>query len=118
MKDVTLYYNPRCGTCQKVKARLEERGLRPRLVEYLKSPPSVDVLREILRKLGEGPAAITRLKEPLWAEKAGDPARLGEAEWLALLSENPELLQRPILVAEDRALVARPAETVDRFFEK
>ena len=114
MTECTLYYNPRCGTCRKVKEILESRGIKPRLVEYLDNPPTVEELEGILKKLGAGPEAITRTKEPVWEEK-GRPD-LSRKEWLALIARNPVLLQRPIIVAGERAMVARPPEMAEEFF--
>jgi arsenate reductase len=113
----TLYYNPRCGTCVKVKERLETRGIQPRLVEYLKEPPSVATLARLLKKSGGSLSDFTRFKEPLWQEKKWDPATLSPDQWLQLLSENPILLQRPIVETGDRAVVARPPEAVDVLFK-
>lgn len=118
MADWTLYYNPRCGTCVKVKERLESRGIKPRLVEYLKEPPTLGTLEKLLKKLGGTPLEMTRVKEPLWQELNLDPTALPTAEWLKLLSENPILIQRPIVETPERAIVARPPEAVDELFRK
>jgi arsenate reductase len=100
----------------KVKERLESRGVQPKIVEYLKDPPTVKTLDRILKKMGAGPAAITRFKEPFWLEKKLDPDRLERGAWLEMLSDNPFLIQRPIVETEDRALVARPPEETDALF--
>jgi arsenate reductase (glutaredoxin) len=114
--DWTLYYNPKCGTCRKVKDRLEAKGVTPRIVEYLKTPPTVEELEGILKKLGAGPEAITRFKEPLWDEKGRD-GTLPRRDWLRLIADNPVLLQRPIVVRGDKAILARPPEKVDDLFK-
>ncbi|MBL0058566.1 MAG: arsenate reductase (glutaredoxin) [Elusimicrobia bacterium] len=114
----TLYYNPHCGTCLKVKERLESRGVQPKIVEYMKDPLSVKTLERILKKMGLGPAAITRFKEPFWMEKALDPDRLGRKEWLEMLAEHPFLIQRPIVETKERAVVARPPEETDSLFSE
>lgn len=118
MTEWKLYYNPRCGTCEKVKERLESRGVKPQLIEYLKDPPSASVLEKLLSKMGSGPAAITRFKEPYWAEKRLDPAHLDRKTLIKTLAENPFLIQRPIVETPERALVARPPEEVDALFEE
>jgi arsenate reductase (glutaredoxin) len=117
MSEYTVYFNPRCGTCQKVKQRLEDRGVKIRLIEYLKEPPTEAALETILQKLGAGPESITRFKEPLWEEKKIDAARFPRKEWIKLLAENPVLIERPIVVTETRAVVARPPEKVEELFD-
>ncbi len=114
----TLYYNPHCGTCLKAKERLESRGVQPKIVEYMKEPLSVKTLERILKKMGLGPAAITRFKEPFWLEKALDPDRLARKEWLEMLAEHPFLIQRPIVETKERAVVARPPEEMDALFSE
>jgi arsenate reductase (glutaredoxin) len=116
MSDCTLYYNPHCGSCRNAKEILESRGIKPRVVEYLKTPPTVDQLEEILKKLGAGPDAITRNKEPIWQEE--DRSKLSRKDWLALIAKNPILLQRPIVVMGDRAVIARPPEKAEELFRK
>lgn len=116
MSEWTLYYNSHCGTCLKVKDRLESRGVQPKIVEYMKRPPTVRTLDRLLKKMGAGPAAITRFKEPYWMEQELDPDRLDRKEWLKLLAENPFLIQRPIVETTNRAVVARPAEEADVLF--
>jgi arsenate reductase len=113
MAEWTVYYNPKCGTCRKVKERLEKEGIEPRLVEYLKTPPTVADLEDLLKKLGAGPEAITRTQEDPWQRKNPDPARFPRQDWLKLIADNPILLQRPIVVRDSKAVVARPPEKVE-----
>lgn len=114
--DWILYYNPGCGTCLKVRDRLASFGVKPRLIEYMKNPPTPGVLDRLLKKMGTGPAAITRFKEPYWLEKGLKPEKLDRKSWIKILSENPFLIQRPIVETPQRALVARPAEEIDSLF--
>ncbi len=113
MSEWTLYYNPKCGTCRKVKERLDKEGVKPRVVEYLKTPPTAAELEEVLQKLRAGPEAITRFKEKPWQEKNPDPEKFPRKDWLKFIAENPILLQRPIVVRGNRAVVARPPEKVE-----
>lgn len=115
MSECVIYYNPRCGTCRNVKAILESHGVKPRVVEYLETPPSAAELEGILKKLRAGPEAITRTKEDEW--QAHGRADLSRKEWLELIVRHPVLLQRPIVVMGDKALVARPAEVVEGLFK-
>lgn len=115
MADWTIYHNPRCGNCRGALAILEKRGIKPKIVEYLDTPPSAKELEDLLRKLGAAPEAITRFKEEVWQEK-GDQA-LPRDKWVKLIADNPILLQRPIVVHGDRAVVARPPEKVEELFK-
>ena len=105
---VTVLYNPKCGTCQKVRAALEAKGHKPILIEYLKHPPTVQELDSICRKLDLEPQAIARDKEPVYAAVAARCKT--RQDWLKALHENPVLIQRPIVFTEDRAVIARPPE--------
>ena len=105
---VTIWYNSRCGTCQKVRAVVEAKGHHPQIVEYLKDPPTVAELDAVCRKLGMEPGQIARQKEPDYATVA---ARChSRQEWLEALHDHPVLIERPIVVAGDRAVIARPPE--------
>jgi arsenate reductase len=110
MTEATIYFNPKCGTCQKTLALLKGKKLEVRTVEYLKKPPSEQELDEILRKLNLPPEGLARTKEPVYAEKAAGRT-LTRAQWLKLFHENPILIERPVVVIGDRAVIARPPET-------
>jgi arsenate reductase len=109
MADATIYYNPRCGTCVKTLALLKEKGYTPRIVDYLKTPPSENELDDILKKLKCPPEALAREKEPVFEEKAKGRT-LTRTQWLKLFHENPVLIQRPVVVIGPRAVIARPPE--------
>src|SRR5690348_5145965 len=111
MSETVIYFNPKCGTCHKALAILEEKKLQPRKVEYLKTPPSEKELDEILKKLNLPPEALARKKESVYAEKVGDRS-LTRAQWLTLFHENPILIERPVVVIGERAVIARPPEKI------
>jgi arsenate reductase len=95
---------------------LQEKGAEITAIEYLKSPPSESELDTILKKLKMGPEGLLRKKEPLFEEKFADKT-LSRAEWLKILHENPVLMERPIVVMGDRAVVARPPERLAELFK-
>ena len=107
--NVRIYYNPTCGTCQKVLAALKSKGIEPEKIEYLKTPPSVAELDELLKKLGMRPEELVRKKAPEYEENIGGRP-LSRAEWLRILHEHPAQIERPIVVVGDRAIIARPPE--------
>lgn len=113
---VTLYHKPTCSTCQKVLKALKEKGAEVHAVEYLKTPPTVSELDALLKKLKMEPEGLLRKKEPLFQEIYADKT-LSRAEWLKVLHENPILIERPVVVMGDKAIIARPPETLSQLFK-
>jgi arsenate reductase (glutaredoxin) len=109
---VIIFHNPRCSKSRETLKLIEARGLKPKIVEYLKTPPSVAELKSILKKLGLKPDAIVRKSEPLYAELGLKDRKLDDAALIALLVANPILIERPIVVAGSKAVIGRPPETV------
>ena len=108
---VTIYHNPRCSKSRQTLALLEEKGVEPQIVEYLKTPPDAAKLAELLKLLGKRPAEILRKKE---AKEAGiDPAGLDDAALIDRMVANPAVIERPIVVVDGRkARLGRPPESV------
>lgn len=106
---VTIYHNPRCSKSREALRLVEARGIEPIIVEYLKTPPSVAELRTILRKLSLKPRDVLRMKE---AKEAGIDPSLPEEELIVAMINNPVVIERPIVVAGDRAVLGRPPEKV------
>ena len=104
-----MYFNPRCSKCRTAEGLLQERGVDAEIVRYLDEPPSIDDLRLLMRLLGiDDPRAMMRTGEDVYKE-----LELGRVEGDALLQaivEHPILLERPIVVRGDRAVIARPPE--------
>jgi len=109
---VTIYHNPRCSKSRATLALLEERGAKPKVVEYLKAPPSAAELKAILRKLGLKPHDLLRTGEPRYAELGLKTRKLGDEQLIALMVANPSLIERPIVVAGGKAAIGRPPENV------
>lgn len=107
----SLYFNPSCSKCRTADALLKERGVECDVVRYLDRPPTVEELRYLMVLLGIDDArAMTRTAEPVYGELG-----LGEAsgdELLVAITQHPILLERPIFVRGDRAVIARPPEKV------
>lgn len=107
----SLYYNPACSKCRTADALLKEKGVDAEVVRYLDSPPTVDQLRELMKLLGiDDPREMMRTGEPAYAE-LGLADASGD-ELLEAITQKPMLLERPIFVRGDRAVIARPAERV------
>ncbi len=107
---VTLYHNPRCSKSRQALELLRAQGVEPVIVEYLKTPPTVDELRRILKLLGMTPRQLLRAKES--AEAGLDDPALDEAALIAAMVEHPAVIERPIAVTQTAARVGRPPERV------
>ena len=107
---VTIYHNPRCSKSRAALTLLEERGIKPQIIEYLKNPPTADELTAILKKMGRKPTDILRAKD---AQEAGiDPAGMSDAALIKKLVEHPIAIERPIVVDNGKAAIGRPPEDV------
>lgn len=110
---VTLYHNPSCSKSRETLALIQASGITPRVIEYLKTPPSEVELAAIVHKLGIAPAELVRTGERLFKEKYSGKV-LSDVEWIKALAADPVLMQRPIVVRGDVAVIGRPAENVKR----
>ena len=112
MTDLTLYHNPRCSKSREALALLEARGLAPTVVRYLETPPDAEILRAVLGALGLSARQLLRSGEDAYKTLGlADPA-LTEAQLVDAMVAHPILIERPILVAGNRAVVGRPPEKV------
>ena len=109
---VKIYHNPRCGKSREALKLLEEQGIKPEVIEYLKHPPTAAELQDILSKLGLKPRQLMRTKEAEYKENALDDQSLSEAELIEAMIRFPKLIERPIVLANNKAAVGRPPETV------
>ncbi|ANC02294.1 arsenate reductase (glutaredoxin) [Pseudomonas putida] len=112
MTDLTLYHNPRCSKSRGALELLEERGLAPTVVRYLDTPPDAATLKALLGKLGIGARQLLRSGEDEYkALDLANPA-LTDAQLIDAMVQHPKLIERPILVAGDKAVIGRPPEKV------
>jgi len=91
---------------------LDQRGIQPTIVEYLKEPPSVEELQNILQMLGVAPRDLMRTKEAAYQEQQLDEPSLTNEQLLDAMVRTPVLIERPIVIIDGRAAVGRPPETV------
>ena len=104
-----MYFNPRCSKCRTAEGLLQERGVDAEIVRYLDEPPTIDDLRRLMTLLGiDDPRAMMRTGEHVYKELQLDGAD-GDA-LLRAIAAHPILLERPIVVRGDRAVIARPPE--------
>jgi arsenate reductase len=107
---ITIYHNPRCGKSRDTLALLEKRGITPRIVEYLKTPPDTKTLKRLLEQLGLKPRQLLRKKEA--AEAGLDDPELSDDALIAGMVKHPIAIERPIVVNGDKAALGRPPEAV------
>lgn len=110
-----IYHNPRCSKSREALKLIRENGVEPEVVFYLKDAPSVSELKDILVKLHLNPGDIIRKEERLYKEKYKN-MNFSDEEWLQVMSENPELIQRPLVIENNKAIICRPPENVLEFF--
>ncbi|WP_258240500.1 arsenate reductase (glutaredoxin) [Pseudidiomarina homiensis] len=112
MSQVSIYHNPRCSKSRQTLALLQEQGIEPQVIEYLKDTPDVAQLKDLLSKLGFVSAReLMRSKEDVFKElelKNEDD----EEKLLAAMAAHPKLIERPIVVKGQQARLGRPPEAV------
>ena len=106
---ITIYYNPRCSKCRETVALVNEHGYSTVLIEYLVTPPSKEALRLVLKKLGLKPLELVRKGEEMFKQRYAGRT-LSDEEWLEAMVAHPVLIERPIVVRGDKAVLARPPE--------
>lgn len=106
---IVIYHNSRCSKSRSACELLAGNGLDAEIIEYLKTPPSREELQALLRKLGMKASDLVRRSESVFKDNYADKV-LTENEWLEALCQHPILIERPIVVFGDRAVVARPPE--------
>ena len=109
---VTLYHNPQCSKSRATLQLLRDNGIEPRIIEYLKTPPSAGDLRHLAAALGAHVRDLLRSGEPEFEELGLADESLTEDRILDAVAANPKLLQRPIVVAGGKARIGRPPEQV------
>ncbi len=107
--ETLLYHNPRCSKSRQALALLQERGIEPRIVEYLKTPPDAGELKRLLSLLKLKPRDLLRAKE---AAEAGLDPEMDDATLIDGIAAHPAALERPVFVHRGRAVVGRPPEKV------
>ena len=110
--EYTIYHNPRCSKSRKTLELLEQAGVTPNIVEYLNTPPSATDLKRIVTLLGCEPRELIRSKEAVYSELGLGDETLGHDELLNAMAENPVLIERPIVLKNDHAVIGRPPENV------
>ena len=109
---VEIYHNPRCSKSRQTLQLLEEQGVKPEIVEYLKTPPDKAGLKKILKMLGMEPRDLMRKKEKEYKETGLDNPDLSPEQLIQAMVDHPRLIERPIVIKDGRAALGRPPEQV------
>jgi len=109
---VTLYHNPRCSKSRQTLQLLQQQGIAPEIIEYLKTPPSVQELDDILQKLDMEPRKLMRKTEDAYKANGLGDASLDRQALITAMVDHPILIERPIVVANGKAALGRPPEAV------
>ena len=115
--EITIWHNPRCSKSRQTLALIEQRGITPHIVRYLDVELTNAMLQEVLSALGIGPRELMRRKEQEYKDLGlGDPTKSND-ELIEALRIHPRLIERPIVLRGDRAILGRPPENVISLLE-
>jgi arsenate reductase len=109
---VTIYHNPACRTSRNVLAMIRNSGEEPRVIEYLKTPPTREELAALIRRMGVRPRDVLRRKGTPYETLGLDDPKVGDETLIDLMIEHPILINRPIVVTPLGVKLCRPSETV------
>lgn len=109
---VVIYHNPRCSKSRQTLKLLQERGIEPEVIEYLKTPPSAETLRSILARLDMTPRQLLRRGEAIYKELGLKDENLTDEQLIEAMVQHPKLIERPIVLANGKAALGRPPENV------
>ncbi|MFJ4144694.1 arsenate reductase (glutaredoxin) [Pseudomonas sp. NPDC089734] len=112
MTDLTLYHNPRCSKSRGALELLQARGLTPDIILYLETPPTAAQLHTLLAKLGMNARQLLRTGEDDYKALNLADTSLSDEQLIAAMVAHPKLIERPILIAGDKAVIGRPPENV------
>ena len=111
MSEYTIYHNPRCSKSRATLGLLQEQGIEPNFVMYLETAPDAEEIRDLLGKLGISAAQLVRRGEEAYKAEGLGPDS-SEATLVAAMATHPKLIERPIVVRGERAILGRPPENV------
>jgi len=109
---VRIFHNPRCSKCRQTMDILHDKGLNTSVIEYLKTPPDITELTEILQMLGIEPRDLMRKHEAPYKDNDLDNPELSREQLIKTMVANPILIERPIVIKGNKAIIGRPPEKV------
>jgi len=112
MSELVIYHNPRCSKSRQTLALLEQQGVKSEVIEYLKTPPSVESLSEIIGQLGIKARQLLRKGEAEYKDLNLADESLTEQQLIQAMCDHPKLIERPIVIHNGKAKIGRPPEAV------
>lgn len=112
MSDFTIYHNPRCSKSRETLTLLQAKGIEPHIVLYLQDPPSPETIKTLLKALNLEPSDIIRKGEALYKTLNIEASEPSAEQLITTMSQNPQLIERPIVLKGDKAVIGRPPESV------
>jgi len=109
---VIIWHNPRCSKSRQGLELIEEQGIEPTVIRYLEDPPSAEELDRVLKVLGIEPRQLMRRKEVIYKELGLNDESLSRSQLITAMSENPKLIERPVVINGRRAALGRPPEAI------
>lgn len=110
--DIIIYHNPECGTSRNTLAMIRNAGVEPHVVEYLKTPPSRELLEQLIARMGISARELLREKGTPYSELGLEDTSLSEAQLIDAMMEHPILINRPVVVTPLGVKLCRPSEAV------
>jgi len=110
--ETIIYHNPRCSKSRASLALLEQNNIEPQIVEYLKNTPDKETLQRVISLLGCSPRDIIRTGQSEYRENQLDNPELSDEQLINAMLEHPILIERPIIIQGDKAVIGRPPENV------
>jgi arsenate reductase len=112
MNEVTILHNPRCSKSRQALDLLQQHGIAPQIIEYLQTPPNAAELERILSMLAMEPRDLMRREEPEYLQQQLDNPTFSREQLIAAMQAHPKLIQRPIVISGNKAIIGRPPENV------
>ncbi|MBC7865870.1 MAG: arsenate reductase (glutaredoxin) [Bacteroidia bacterium] len=107
--EITIYHKPSCSKSCEVLQLIKGKKIKPTIINYIENPPTKKELKELLKKLGMKAEELVRKKEHIYKDNF-EGKKFTEAQWIEILIKNPVLIERPIVVKGDKAIIVRPNE--------
>ena len=111
-EQIKIYHNPRCSKSRAGLAFLQDAGIEPEIVRYLETPPDAQELKTLLRKLGMSARDLLRTREAAYKDLGLADKSLDEDALIAAMVAHPKLIERPIVIKGEKAVLGRPAEKI------
>lgn len=112
MSDIKIWHNARCSKSRETLKLLEQQGVQATIIDYLNTPPTIGQLRIILEQLGIDARQLLRTSEAIYKELNLKDPSLTDQQLMQAMCDNPKLIERPIVINNDRAKIGRPPEAI------